>query len=131
MASVSAFSFNLSHVVQVPLILLTMGYLIWMYVKLIDKRPLLLQCVGSLLILHYPLQELMSTEIATGGLYIGDSFVPEKIWAGLYPDGMFKPLLHMTGIAFTVAASCMASRFPEKNVDGKGTETADEDATSP
>eukprot|EP00746_Dinoflagellata_sp_MGD_P110653 gnl/MRDRNA2_/MRDRNA2_47596_c0_seq1.p1 gnl/MRDRNA2_/MRDRNA2_47596_c0~~gnl/MRDRNA2_/MRDRNA2_47596_c0_seq1.p1 ORF type:complete len:117 (-),score=26.97 gnl/MRDRNA2_/MRDRNA2_47596_c0_seq1:272-622(-) len=98
---------------QVPLIVLTMGYLLWMYAKLDDKRPLVLQLVGMLFILHYPMHELVATEIASGGMYDGDAFVPSEIWKGLYPDGMYKALLHMIGVAFTIAASCLALHLPK------------------
>lgn len=118
MTSVNAFSFNLSHLIQVPLILLTMGYLLWIYAQLVDRRPLFLQLVGLMFILHYPLQELMLTEIKAGGLYQGDSWVPEQIWKGLYPEGIFKPLIHMVGMAFTIAASCVAVKFPQKKTAG-------------
>ena len=58
----------------------------------------------------------MSTEVASGGLYHGESFIPEQIWDGLYPGGIFKPMLHISGIVFTILASCIASRNPQKKV---------------
>lgn len=112
---VSAFSFNLSHLIQLPLMLIMMGCLIMKYGKIASgggrKLPLQLQIPGAILCLIYPVQEFTSTELTQG--------LQKKGWEsnefGLWANGIFMPLLNGVGIALTIAASYAASRMSQEN----------------
>lgn len=121
---VSAFSYNLSHVLNVPLIAAMMGYLLEKYARWAktggDWFPFRLQLLATVLSLIYPVHELVVSEVYKG-VYLGESFQPSPLNEGLFEDGFARPACSIAGAAFTIAASVMATNSP-KSVREESTE---------
>mmetsp|Transcript_20051 Transcript_20051/g.55461 ORF Transcript_20051/g.55461 Transcript_20051/m.55461 type:complete len:116 (-) Transcript_20051:302-649(-) len=95
-----------------------MAYLIYKYAAAAasggDQKPLILQVPAALLLLAYPVQELITTEIKRGGLYpnaVTSTPLAEKL---KFRHGLFIPLLNFSGVCLTIAASILSAQLPQK-----------------
>eukprot|EP00746_Dinoflagellata_sp_MGD_P029041 gnl/MRDRNA2_/MRDRNA2_168714_c0_seq1.p1 gnl/MRDRNA2_/MRDRNA2_168714_c0~~gnl/MRDRNA2_/MRDRNA2_168714_c0_seq1.p1 ORF type:complete len:137 (-),score=24.91 gnl/MRDRNA2_/MRDRNA2_168714_c0_seq1:26-436(-) len=123
--ALSATAFNVSHIVQLPLILGLQIYLIYRYHGLAkegQKHPLYLQSCAAVLILWYPMKEFILTEVTKGLQQEPITGVPKP---GLqhWSEHLDMLITQGAGIALTVAAAWIAggvqSTPEEKSADAE------------
>ena len=109
-AAPSPFAYNLSHLIQVPLILAMQLYLLHKYQAMWqrgeDHLPLLLQMAAAVLMLWFPIKDFVDTELTKG-------LLKEEIHPPGWPNFGERPFVALTngvGIALTVAASLVAAK---------------------
>lgn len=119
--ALSPFAYNLSHLIQVPVILAMQAYLLHKYHGLAqggDKLPLIIQIVSAILMLWFPVKDLVDTELAHG-------LLKEEIHPPGWPNFGERPLVTITngaGIALTMLASLVAAKIikvPEEFKSGQ------------
>jgi len=108
-AALSPFAYNLSHLIQVPIILAMQAYLLHKYHGMAqtgDKLPLMLQCIAAVLMLWFPLKDFLDTELTKG-------FLKEEIHPPGWPNFSERPVVAITngaGMAITIVASLVAAK---------------------
>jgi len=95
-----------------------MAYLIFQYSKKAasggDYRPLLLQVPAALLMLAYPVQELVTTEIKRGGLYPKEVMATPLREKLQFRGGLLMPAVNALGVCLTIAASVISAGLHDK-----------------